>query len=159
MWDLNTELKLAECRFDDWTEFSKWDMQPQNLKVETPHTSATTTTTKSQIKIAHDNWNLSAKFRVLTYIRGNLPVIAKAIDTAGLKWAPEICPSVYIRAIKDKPHTIAIPKIVKDWSLSTSADPHPANIKIYVPRSSAIIWVLLKETINYQHSRVHDENG
>lgn len=100
---------------------------------------------KSHVKNKHGKKILKENFTVLTYSKGNLPETAKDIETAGLKWAPEICPSAYISAIRQKPQTIAIPKIVKDLSLSTSAAPHPVKIKIYVPRSSAIIWFCIKK--------------
>lgn len=80
-----------------------------------------------------------------TCFHGNLLQVAKATVTAGLKWAPEMCPTEYTMTMTTSPHTIDMPgKVMVPPLLKfTATEPHPANIRKYVPNISAMI---LKKT-------------
>lgn len=60
---------------------------------------------------------------------GNLPHVAKAMVTAGLKWAPETWPREYTMAMTTSPHAKHMPGNVTMPVLRfTATEPHPANI-------------------------------
>jgi hypothetical protein len=64
-----------------------------------------------------------------TSFHGNLPQVAKAIETAGLKCAPEMWPTEYTMTMTTRPHTMHIPGNVMTPVLKfTVTDAHPANI-------------------------------
>jgi len=60
--------------------------------------------------------------------------------TAGLKWPPETWPTEYVATVRPRPETIAMPTIVRGNFSFTRAAPHPANIRMYVPTTSAIAY-------------------
>lgn len=80
-----------------------------------------------------------APLHCCTCLHGNFADAARAMVTAGLKWAPETRPNVYIITIKTKPHAIATPTRVTWYLWSIIQDAHPTNIITKVPRSSAIV--------------------
>ena len=71
---------------------------------------------------------LKKELKMLACLHGNLRDAAKAIVTAGLKWPPETCPSVYIITITIIPHPTAMPMTVSRYFLSISTHPQPANM-------------------------------
>ena len=62
-----------------------------------------------------------------------------AIDTAGLKWAPEIVPNVYIITATIRPKIIGIESTEIELGLISYRiiEPHPKKTKAYVPKNSA----------------------
>ncbi|KAK3013839.1 hypothetical protein RJ639_009485 [Escallonia herrerae] len=56
--------------------------------------------------------HIGVQIQVIVYAFAALLAAAKAMVTAGFKWAPDMCPTAYITAIRAKPQTIAIPIIL-----------------------------------------------
>lgn len=76
----------------------------------------------------------------LTCFHGNLPHVAKAIVTAGLKWAPDMWPTEYTMTMTASPHTTQMPgKVIIPLLRFIVTEAHPAKIRKYVPNISARI--------------------
>lgn len=112
--------------------------------------------------IPHDRWS-PIDVVGLACLKGKCRNIAKVIVTAGLKWAPEMCPTEYTITITINPHTTETPgNEIEPYILFTATEPQPAKITKYVPITSATTWN--KKSVGDQkrksfHVLPHDASG